>query len=679
MRGSSPLAACVVAVVCAAACGDGEVAGPEWNPRDPTLDRPATYVAKIKNVLVGLPPTDDEVRAVEADPAALGALVDQWMTLPQYRDKLLRFFQLAFQQTQVAYDDYDDQVYPRSIDPNGTTWPRLIGNSTESFARTAIALIDEGRPFNETMWTDSYMMTPALMEFHAFLDAFHVDDAGKLQDRVKPELANVTMRLEPQTPIPLEQSLDPASPNYMVWFNPDITDPKIRSSNPPGCDLEHAPYAWPAPGAITIHWMLQGGIDNRYTAGGLRCFAAGGSPRATQLVDADFASWRMVRVRQPKNGEEPTRLWDIPKIRASNELVLRTPRAGFFSTPAFHANWKTNQSNQMRVTTNQALIVATGAAIDTDDTTKLDQTPGLDAEHADPKLGCVGCHRLLDPTRSILQASWTTSYHDQLDRAKSLQNGIFAFRGVVAEVGSVSDFGHVLGTHPLFARAWVQKLSYWTSSRAFDADDPELARIAADFESSGFSWPVLVRELMTSPFTTNAAHVKSTDAAPPVVSVARRDHICAAWAARLGVGDVCGLGVAPPPPDATVPAIVKGFPSDGYGRGAVAPVLPAAPTLFYRTGTENACVAIAQALIDPAAPAPPGARTWSSGDPAGAIADFVHLVMGMPDADPREAKLETILKAHFQSALDAKATRTDALRSTFAAACTAPSATGVGL
>ena len=32
---------------------------------------PAVYVAKVKNILVGLPPTDDEVQRSTADPAAL--------------------------------------------------------------------------------------------------------------------------------------------------------------------------------------------------------------------------------------------------------------------------------------------------------------------------------------------------------------------------------------------------------------------------------------------------------------------------------------------------------------------------------------------------------------------------------------------------------------------------------
>ena len=48
-------------------------------------DPPNVYVAKVKNVLVGLPPTDAEVQAVTNDPTQLGTLVDGWMALPQYQ------------------------------------------------------------------------------------------------------------------------------------------------------------------------------------------------------------------------------------------------------------------------------------------------------------------------------------------------------------------------------------------------------------------------------------------------------------------------------------------------------------------------------------------------------------------------------------------------------------------
>src|SRR4051812_33334428 len=70
---------------------------------------PAVYVAKVKNVLVGLAPTDDELRAVAADASTLGTVVDGWMKLPRYEEKMMRFFELAFQQTRVGPDDFLDQ------------------------------------------------------------------------------------------------------------------------------------------------------------------------------------------------------------------------------------------------------------------------------------------------------------------------------------------------------------------------------------------------------------------------------------------------------------------------------------------------------------------------------------------------------------------------------------------
>jgi len=86
-------------------------------------DPPAVYVAKVKNVLVGLPPTDDEVKAIEADPTQLKALIDGWMALPQYAEKMTRFFELAFQQTQVSIIDFADQTYPRQADANARNNP----------------------------------------------------------------------------------------------------------------------------------------------------------------------------------------------------------------------------------------------------------------------------------------------------------------------------------------------------------------------------------------------------------------------------------------------------------------------------------------------------------------------------------------------------------------------------
>ena len=50
--------------------------------------------------------------------------------------------------------------------------------------------------------------------------------------------------------------------------------------------------------------------------------------------------------------------------QVSSRIALQLPRVGFFSTLSFLANAETNQDNQFRVTTNQALIAALGRDFD---------------------------------------------------------------------------------------------------------------------------------------------------------------------------------------------------------------------------------------------------------------------------------------------------------------------------
>src|ERR1700691_1074761 len=78
-------------------------------------ETPAVYVAKVKNLLVGLPPSDAEIAAVVADPTALGGLVDGWMATPQYQQKMMVFFELAFQQTQISIADFINLVPPNGM------------------------------------------------------------------------------------------------------------------------------------------------------------------------------------------------------------------------------------------------------------------------------------------------------------------------------------------------------------------------------------------------------------------------------------------------------------------------------------------------------------------------------------------------------------------------------------
>ena len=61
------------------------------------------------------------------------------MKTPEYQAKMLRFFQNAFQQTQLNRQSFVDQVPDQAIDA------RLLDNLQNSFAMTAIQLtMNEG-------------------------------------------------------------------------------------------------------------------------------------------------------------------------------------------------------------------------------------------------------------------------------------------------------------------------------------------------------------------------------------------------------------------------------------------------------------------------------------------------------------------------------------------------------
>ena len=640
-------------------------------------DLPFTYVPKVKNLLVGLPPTDDEVQQVVANPDALKALIDGWMLLPQYREKMKRFFELAFQQTQVTAVDFSDQSYPKQIAINNATTPLLVQNAEQSFARTMLQLIDAGRPLGDGMTTNQLMMTTALKEYYAFLDAWEVDDTGKVTDRFRQAHAGQSIVVSTASgPIPIADSLNPASLNYMHWYNPDVA---TNNAAVAGCTEDPITFL---PIGVSLHYLLYGSLDGHKSSTGVQCPPTGGSATAAQLALADFTDWTMVTIRQPRAGEAVTPFYDLPSLRTATELVLSIPRTGFFSTPAFFANWQTNDSNQMRVTLNQTLIVALGSSIDgTDGTiTPGNPPPGLDGAHAS-QAACAYCHQTLDPLRSIFSASYSWNYHNQIDPIWSAQKGMFSFRGVIQPVASMAEMGQALAQHPLFASAWAQKLcTYANSAPCLDAD-PEFQRIVGAFQGAGASWNVLVREMLSSPITTNATMTDTAAANGQVVAVSRRDHFCAALDNRLGFADVCGIdAITRKQLQATVPQIVTGLPSDGYGRGSTAPVLPNQPTLFFRAGTENICAAVATSVIDVAAGKQvAGVRYWSSAAADAAIADFVATVMALVPSDPRAAPATTLLKDHFTGAMAQGASASDALKSTFVVACQAPSAVSIGI
>jgi hypothetical protein len=301
----------------------------------------------------------------------------------------------------------------------------------------------------------------------------------------------------------------------------------------------------------------------------------------------------------------------------------------------------------------------------------------MDTEHA--QAGCTSCHQLLDPTRSIFSSTYSWFGSPATDPDLMAQPGQFAFQNVIAPMATLDDFGQLLATHPLVAEAWTQKLCYYVNSAACDPTDPETVRIVAAFKASGFAWSSLVGDLVSSPITT---HATATTARTEVIAVARRDHLCSAIDSRLGLADICQLDATLDRRRRVTPIgqIVRGLPSDGYGRGSTAPVLPNDPTLFYRAGLENICTELAGMTVDGATDAAhPNKRQWSSADPDAAIADFVAIVMALTPGDERYAPATAALKSHFTAAVGTGASAPDSLRSTFVVACLSPSFIGIGL
>jgi hypothetical protein len=646
-----------------------------------TADPPSVYVAKVKNLMTGLAATEQEINGVAnaADDAskraALITLIDQWMTMPEYTDKMLGFFQQAFQQTQITSSDFMDLIPSSGMLGFNSYANSLLQNVTESFARTVLAEVAADQPLNTAFTTNQIMMTPALMELYAYLDWNQAEDNESVVDSFQTQNPTLTITLEDTTMIPASESVDPKSPEYMQWYFPNLSTLKNSVTV---CTNLHT-RTFPAR-AHVLHNMMYGAVDAG-DVGTTACNATGGILASAQFTATDFTTWQMVTIRPPKTGEQTTAFWNAAALRTATQLVINTPRVGFFSTPAFQANWPTNTSNMMRVTANQSLIVALGAQVDgTDATNPGTNPPGLDQTHASSGPACLGCHQTLDPTRSILQATYSYGYGQQATTTLSSQKGWFVFQGVINNnVQTLSDFGNQLATHPLFPAAWAQKLCYFANSRACAPGDPEFQNIVNAFTTGGFKWKTLVEQLLSSPITTNALATATTSELGEVVSISRREHLCTLLDGRLGLTDSCGLEAVPGGSLSGIPEIAAGMPSDGYGRGAPIPVLPAQPTLFYRAALENVCEDVANEIVDATSP-PQGATTFSSKSSPEAISQFVSNLMDIAPDDPRSSVMIGLLTDHYTAALaDKGSSPTYALKSTFITACLSPTVAGIGM
>ena len=659
-----------------------------------------------------MPLTADEYTQLTTDPNALPGLVDAWMATPQWQKILLDYFRKVFQTGTDNMFDYANlfvRIYQINQDWawfGWHTWYDIINSMQDVFPRTALQLVNENAPFTQVITTQRYMMNTPMMAMSAYLDAVPQDDfTNDVMSAywMGTTYANKSYLRQGTRAIDANSSMDPNSADFMNWYDP-IYDPSSGYNltwcaepitvNTGGTVVSGDGETFSMPGT----YMAQMNMVQLF--GGRRgCppwqVPGASAGRAGVFTDADWATWKWVTIRHPAATETPTVFTNVPQMRARNELVLNGDQSGFMTTPGFMENWMTNQSNADRLLVNQALIIGLDFTFAPQNTAPSSSS-GDPNQHAVPGTTCYGCHASLDPAVALFRQSYSLSHRWQAARPSSVPaTGTFSIPGAPAVSGTgVTTLGAAMAAHPLFAKGWAQKMCRFANGAMCLESDPEFQRIVGVFTQSNFNFRTLVREIVLSPMVTAATYSPTAAGLRAKASITRRDQLCAALEARLQWPDVCQLrvhGMYYGVPDAdgdsygdSVRALGQTVADSTFARGQIAPAMPTQPDLFYVLSSDNLCLLLSQQVVDGKAGGatgvhyPPTSR-WNSTDPNGAIADFVSVVMGVPVPDPRNLALQAVLETHYAGALNANATQSDALRSTFISACTAGTSLGRGL
>lgn len=641
----------------------GEDTGEMQIPFDP-LPR-ASALAKVKDFMTGLPPTDEEHDTYVVDPTALRGMIDTWMTTPEFEARTIEIFDQLFQQ-QISTDnlaEYIDTTPNRAKAMNDRSGGKLVRSIADGFSRTAWSIVADGRPFHEIMTTRTFMLNVPQMVLLSWLDAAPRDDLAEdlpswiLQSH---DGFSVGVRWTGNAVGP-NQTLNPDGANFMTFWMPETPDA--------GCQNQMDARTTGRKALIdAIELMFRVPPSN-----------VGCGTTDAIFTDADW-ELRPVTLRVAGADEQATAFYAVGAMRDATELVLHSDRVGFFTTLGFSANWQSNDSNQHRVGANQTLIVGLGRTFNPEDIFAPADGATIDEGHATPDTPCYGCHKDLDPLRDFMRHSYT--YAGSM-RPESLAGDLpevayFSVDGSDPVAGhGVGDLAAAMAGHERFAVAWTEKLCTMINADACDPTDPELTRIAGVFADANYDYRVLMAELMTSPLVTYDSRTVTHDNIGHAILPVSQDRFCRRMSLRLGIEDVCNLRGALDVPAALgkrMRALADGVPPVAYGRTAVLPFVSTAPDVFAAASAERLCQLVAEewygnqdgALLGPE-------------DRDVALDQLVGAVMGLVGDDPRATAVRTLLDEHWTAALETGVTDVDALRSTFITACTSAPATSTAL
>ncbi len=582
-----------------------------------------SYVNKVKTLLTGSAAGADEAASVQGNPALLREMITGWLATPEFEAKLGDFLRVALQQKLVGSLD------AQFMRLRGNKLNALRQNLQESFVHTATAIVQDGRPFSEVLTTRHWAVTTATLSALSFLERSATELKGEKHTVFRDPAEGL-----PTPPVSLAYSVE----NH-VWQIPTL---------PATCTVGEI-------NADLLFEMLLGFVQCKGMNAGQYRFDD------TVLTEPDFQDWRFVDIEVGKSAKTVPIFYDLDTLRAATTITLRQPRMGFFTTPAFLANWETNEDNQFRVTTSQSMIVALGKLFSPADATVPVRLDGLAAEHAAPGTTCYGCHQFLDPMREYFAQGF--SYNFQRPEKPGTVTPSFAFQGYVHDGGNMDDFAQALVDHPGFASGWTQKLCYWANSQPCNEKDPEFTRVAQAFADSHFDFKTLLIELMSSPLVTGAAYAESFRSNAPFVSITRKQHLCQLLTTRLGVPDACGVATS----------FAGLVPEDEFSRGAAEPVQTAVTGLFHYAAVEKLCARLATKLVGTGATMP-----FQTDQPELALDAFVEKLMGLGGGHPRHDQVRATLGEHFQTA-KTNTNALTALRSAFIVACVSPEVQAVGL
>jgi len=647
-------------------------------PFEPLTRQAALH--KVKSFLVGLAPTANEYKAYAEDESVLPGLIDVWMQQPEFEPRAKQMFTLMFQQFAYAEDvgryfrEQNTDIFEQRQGRGGVD---LQGPMGESWARTVWEMVRQDKPFTDVLTTHTYQLNVPLMVSLAYIDATPRDDANLYvpgASWLEKEYPGLIVSYTQVEQIPLSESLNPASPQFGRFT---IGMPDGSSAGTNACEGLNQSHAGRAGIEEVFKYML--GVPWRTT-----CWSWNGAK--ANVFDTSDLQWRTVTLRVAKPGEKHSVFWDLDTLRSTNELVLGAEYVGFFGSLGFLANWTTNDANEHRVTANQALIVALGRTFDPGAINIPPADPNDESSHAAPGSPCYSCHVTLDPLRDFFRQSYTywgsprsttPGQNDDVPGTTSLNvDGNAPVQGK-----GVADLGNAMAKHPRFARAWAEKICDLANTGLCDNQDPELGKIASEFESSNFNFKVLLRSTLSNPIVTYRASTRTWQYKGAAVGTALREDLCRRLEHRLGILDACNEADSLDAPQALrdqvsgAAGVLSGI---GYSRGAVAPDQPIMASLFTTTAAEALCEALGSRFMG-SGKGVSMTPVFTASQREAAIEAFLFSLMGIWEEDTRAGQLRAILNAHWDEVVASGGSADEALQATFVLACTAPLTTATGL